>query len=402
MNIFIIPSWYPSKDKPIEGIFVKEQVEALAELYPENNFMISHSENFFLSISEINKSINKFRKFREAEAQYQKIKENLFKFYNPVITWTAKLGGEIKNIVTTQIVNFLRAKEIFGNIDLIHAHVSYPGGFAAMKLKEKFNVPYVITEHMGPFPFESYLKKEMLSDKISLPLQNADRIISVSNFSAGEIKSFGINTPVVIPNMVNENIFAPQNFENITEKIEFLTVTTFIKKKGIEELLESILLSAGKSSKFFFTIAGTGHMDKYIEGFILKNNLKDKVKLIKDPSREEIVELFRRCDVFLLPSRYESFGIVYIEAMACGKPVIATDCGGPSDFVNKVNGLLVEVGNVDQISEAITFMAQNINMYDPKVIREFFINNFSRKVVCSKIVSCYKELINYYDDTFRV
>jgi len=394
MNIFIIPSWYPGKNSAIGGIFVKEQAEALAELYPEHNFIISFTENFFLSLTEINNSITKFRSFREAETRFQKIKENLFEFYDPVITWTGKLGGETKNIIKTQISNFLKAKKLFGNIDLIHAHVSYPGGFAAMKLKEKFNIPYVITEHMGPFPFESYLNNGMLSKKISVPLQSADMIISVSNFSAGEIKSFGINTPVVIPNMVNENIFAPQNFENITEKIEFLTVATFIERKGIEELLESILLSVRKFFKCRFTIAGTGPMDKYIEEFIFKNNLKDKVKLIKDPSREEIVELFRRCDAFLLPSRYESFGIVYIEAMACGKPVIATDCGGPSDFVNKENGLLVEVGNVDQISEAISFMAENINMYDLKVIREFFMNNFSRKVVSSKIVSVYEEIIN--------
>jgi glycosyltransferase involved in cell wall biosynthesis len=88
--------------------------------------------------------------------------------------------------------------------------------------------------------------------------------------------------------------------------------------------------------------------------------------------------------------------------MACGKPVIATDCGGPSDFVNKENGLLVEIGNVDQITEAISIMIKNINMYDPKVIREFFIKNFSRKVVCSKIISVYKEIINNYDDTLRV
>jgi len=394
MNIFIIPSWYPGNNSPIAGIFVKEQAEALAELYPENNFIISWTENFFLSISEINNSIIIFRRFRDAEARYRKIKENLFEFYNPVITWTGKLAGETKNIIKAQIINFLKAKELFGNIDLIHAHVSYPGGFAAMKLKEKFNVPYIVTEHMGPFPFEIYLKNGKLSDKISLPLQNADRIISVSNFSAGQIKLYGINAPVVIPNIVNENVFSPLSSEINKEKIKFLTVATLIETKGIEELMEGVLLSAGKSLRCEFKIAGAGHMDQYIQEFILKNDLKDKVKLIREPSRAEIVELFRRCDVFILPSHYESFGIVYIEAMACGKPVIATDCGGPSDFVNKENGLLLEVGNVDQISEAISFMAENINMYNPKVIREFFMNNFSRKVVCSKIVSVYKEIKN--------
>jgi len=392
MNIFIIPSWYSGKNSPIGGIFVKEQAEALAELYPQVNFIISYTENFFLSISEVKNSMNKFRKFREAKAQHQKIRENLFEFYDPVITWTEKLGGETKNILRAQTDNFLKAKKLFGNIDLIHAHVSYPGGFAAMKLKEKFKVPYIITEHMGPFPFAIYLKNGRLSDKISLPLQNADRIISVSNSSADEIKSFGINVPVVIPNSVNENIFVPLVGQSNKDKVKFLTVSTFIETKGIKELMESILLPEGESSNCEFTIAGTGHMDKFIEEFILINDLKDKIKLVKNPSREKVIELFRQCDAFILPSHYESFGIVFIEAMACGKPVIATDCGGPSDFVNKENGVLVEVGNVAQISEAISFMAENLNMFDSKKIRQFFMNNFSRKVVCSKIVSLYKEV----------
>ena len=106
-----------------------------------------------------------------------------------------------------------------------------------------------------------------------------------------------------------------------------------------------------------------------------------------------MIKQFRNCDVYILPSRHESFGVSYIEAMACGKPVIATDCGGPADFVNSENGILVPVGNVEEISNAILNMAENYKTYDPEEIRKFFLNTFSRKVVSSEIFHLYEEVV---------
>lgn len=394
MNIFIIPSWYPGRTSSIAGIFVKEQTEALADIYPEHNFIVSFTENFFISITEIKKAANVFNDFKNSETFQKKISENLLLLYKPVITWTEKLGGEIKNIIKAQTENFLEAKKISGSIDLIHAHVSYPAGYAAMELSEKFSVPFIITEHMAPFPFTTYLNKGKLSEKISAPIEKADRVISVSKFSANEIKSYGLQDPAVIPNLVNEDIFFPDYGKVNKDKVKFLTVATFNERKGIKELMECILFSTARSEKCIFTIAGTGEMDLYIEKFIFKNNLQNEVTLIKDPSRDLIAALYRECDVFILPSRDESFGIVYIEAMASGKPVVATDCGGPSDFVTKENGLIVEVGNSKQLSDAVRFMEENINSYDPKVIRQYFMENFSRRPVCAKIMSEYEDVLH--------
>jgi glycosyltransferase involved in cell wall biosynthesis len=97
--------------------------------------------------------------------------------------------------------------------------------------------------------------------------------------------------------------------------------------------------------------------------------------------------------VFILPSHIESFGIVYVEAMACGKPVIATDCGGPADFVNQSNGRLIPVENVDSISDAIEYFSINLSDYSSEKIREFFTGNYSGQAVCPKIISTYEKLL---------
>ncbi len=121
--------------------------------------------------------------------------------------------------------------------------------------------------------------------------------------------------------------------------------------------------------------------------------MADKVILVKDPSREELTELFRACDVFILPSRLESFGIVYVEAMACGKPVIATDCGGPADFMKNFTGMLIPVNDPQAVSDAIKFMTENISKYQQKRIRQYFLMNYSQQAVCPEIIEVYRKVL---------
>lgn len=391
MNIFIIPSWYPDEDNPVDGIFIKEQTKALAELYPESNFMVSHCRNFYLSVSKLKLFIDAYGKYLRSKDNVKFVKNNLIEFYKPVITWSEKLGGEFHNLLTAHDENFTEVEKKYGKIDVIHAHVSYPAGFAAMKLKEKYGVPYVITEHMAPFPFERYLTDGKISDKITAPVSKADEVITVSNYTAYTFESYGLRRPIVIPNIVDENIFMPKKTIPEKNKLSFLSAATFTERKGIRELLEGIKISLNEVNTNEFMIAGRGELEKYIQDFISENKLEDKITLIKEPSRNELVELYRSCDAFILPSRLESFGIVYIEAMACGKPVIATDCGGPSDFMKKDNGLLIPINDPAAVSEAIISMSGNITEYSAEKIRDYFMKNFSKEAVCPQIISVYEK-----------
>ncbi|MBS1550741.1 MAG: glycosyltransferase [Bacteroidetes bacterium] len=393
MNILVIPSWYPGEQGQFDGIFIREQTEALADNFPQHNFMVSHCGNYYLSISSFRKLIKSFREFLKSKSYIREHKPNLTEYYEPAVTWTDKLGGEIKNICKVHTENYLKAKNKYGKIDLVHAHVSYPAGYAAMKLKEKFRVPYMLTEHMAPFPFERFVLNGKLSGKISEPVLSADIVTAPSRYQSEQIESFGLQKSVVVPNMVNENLFYPVIRERNKGRVRFLTLTTFTERKGIYELMESILKVSKVNTDCEFMIAGTGELENYIREFIIKNNLTGRIILSVNPDRDEVMKIFRQYDVFLLPSRLESFGIVYVEALACGMPVIATDCGGPKDFVNKDNGLLIEVGNIDQICDAVNFMTMNFYKYDSQKIREHFMNNFSAKTVCSLIITLYERIL---------
>ena len=113
--------------------------------------------------------------------------------------------------------------------------------------------------------------------------------------------------------------------------------------------------------------------------------LTARITLMGLKSQQEIQNLISESDVFVLASRKETFGVVYIEAMAKGLPVIATPCGGPEEFVNHENGLLVPCNRVNELTDALKYMHKNINEYNRDKIRESTLKNFRKRVLLKKL-----------------
>jgi glycosyltransferase involved in cell wall biosynthesis len=98
------------------------------------------------------------------------------------------------------------------------------------------------------------------------------------------------------------------------------------------------------------------------------------------------------CDVFVLPSLNETFGIVVGEAMACGKPVIATRCGGPEFVVTDETGVLIDVGSLEGLTEAMSDFISGRFSFDPSVIRASVVNRFGPSAFLRNIAGIYDEL----------
>jgi glycosyltransferase involved in cell wall biosynthesis len=393
MNIFYIPSWYPSKHNAFSGIFFKEQASALAK-FQDCNIAVSlwGQNNFNLPLRNPFQTIKNIKKGLTEKKHVRKVFDNLYEIYNPKILWTDKLNGRTPRIFNVNHENYEKALEIYKDIDVIHAHVSYPGGYAAMMLSKLYKKPYIITEHMGPFPFRDFLKKGKLSDKVRLPLINANCIITVSNFLADKISSFGIKRPIVIPNLVNESFFKIRDVHQENKKFTFFTLCGMYSQKGIINLLNSIKKVSNIKSDVSFRIGGSGEKIKEYQEYSRKFNLEENVEWLGHLSKEDSLKEYQNCDAFILTSHQETFGVVFVEAAACGKPVISTRCGGPEDIVNENNGLLVKKNDTEQISKAIIYMMKTISKYDPIKIRNDCLKRFSRKVVIDQIFKQYLEV----------
>ena len=121
--------------------------------------------------------------------------------------------------------------------------------------------------------------------------------------------------------------------------------------------------------------------------------MEDRIHLLGHKSKQEIVALLQDSDIFVLPSQSETFGVAYIEALACGLPIIATDCGGPRDIVTNNNGLLVPINNQHALEQAIIQMSSNLHSYDKQAIAEDCQNRFSSDNVAKLITQTLERTI---------
>ena len=110
-------------------------------------------------------------------------------------------------------------------------------------------------------------------------------------------------------------------------------------------------------------------------------------------SKAEIVEILQNSHFFVLPSLSETFGVVYIEALACGLPVVSTDCGGPRDIVTPQNGLLIPCENEVALEHALLHMLQHYTQYDRKSIAEDCQARFSPKVIAEQLTQIFENTI---------
>lgn len=111
-------------------------------------------------------------------------------------------------------------------------------------------------------------------------------------------------------------------------------------------------------------------------------------------SREQVREEMHGCDYFVLPSRKESFGVVYAEAQACGKPVIAARAGGPEDILSPETAILIEPGDVAQLAAALREAIGSGDKWDAAAIRRRFLSRFSRSVVVDKLERVYRRVLS--------
>ena len=396
MNILHIPSWYPNNNNRILGIFIKEQIEQLAKHDIDNNHIISN-----LQFDEGKISIKNF--FKIFRILYFKLrkgieinkKNNIIEINELSINFSHNIPFFDTYYHSFLVINrhFLLTKKLYGNISLIHAHVSFPAGWIAYKLSKKYNIPYIITEHMGPFPLKAFIKFGKPINQIYESINNANAVFCVSESHSKNMKQYGFNKQIVISNMVDENIFKPSYKIKSNNKINFLTVCNMVDGKGIEDLLQAIFLWNPPSNTVQFMFIGSGYaLDKYK---ILATKLKiDDLILWKGPvNRIDLPKYFSNTDIFVLASKYESFGMVYVEALACGIPIIATKCGGPADIVTNNNGILVEVGDISMLCESLQIMSRNYLNYNKELIRNDFLKTFSKNIISNKILNVYKDII---------
>ena len=403
MNVFFLPSWYRHRCHPLHGTFVIEQAMAIGELHPDGNVAISlwgQGEGRVSFAHYLGSPMCLVDALRGPWSAETPRRENVVDFMTRTFSWNEDvLGGNRAGLLRANVRNLRRAERRFGRIDLLHAHVSYPGGWVAMRLSERTGIPYVVTEHMGPFPIRVYENPDgSPKDYVREPLERAHARIGVSPALCDRIASFGIPRPEYVPNVIDERKYA-LTVHPPGKPFEFFTLGGMEPVKGFDDLVRAIavflpMLSAAERERVAFRLGGYGPFLETYQKLARDLGVDRWISWLGFLPRERAREEFHRCDAYVLSSRHESFGVTLLETMATGKPVIATRCGGPESIVRPENGLLVDVGRADQMASAMHALFTRSVPFDGERIRNAVLAEFSRPAVVGKLEAIYRRVLD--------
>jgi len=361
-NLLVITNNFPDEDNLYShNIFVKEQLK----------YMAAYFANIYV-VSPLAYGMSYLRGRQYSNYTYDNIHVYFPKYFNLPFFYNALQSVWVKN-ESKCIFEFIKKYNL--KFDYIHAHFTWPSGAAATKLKSKFNVPVIITEHTS----NTFSKAIESSNPHFLNAWNScDAIIRVKNGDINKFKDVEVDVSKVhhIPNGYDDKSFYPIDTMYCRSKLDIphnkkviLNVGNLYSEiKGHRYLIEAMAHMVEKRKDVVCYIVGGGKLEKKLKNLIHSYNLQDCVKLVGSKPYDEIPIWMNACDVFVLPSLKESFGIVQIEAMACSKPVVATINGGSEEIITSDDfGLLVEPSDSHDLAEKID-IALNKNWDTEKII----------------------------------
>lgn len=290
--------------------------------------------------------------------------------------------------------------------DLIHAKQVYPQAILGAKLKKLLKIPlYVTVQNPLAYKEEMVLKGFwaglfarglwVLEMQVRSALRTSDVCACVSSYSLNEAKKLGANKCVLIPNGIDLEKF--KIYDGQRNKFEISTTSTLIPRNGIDILIEALPAVLGKFPETRLKIAGEGPMEKILRERVRELNIADKVEFLGTIKHGEIPELVKKSHVFVRPSRFEGFGVSFIEAMALGTPVVTCPVGGILDFITDgESGLLVPVNDPLALSNAIIRVFENevemkaITAKARKIVEE----RYQWTEIAKKVTEEYLSLLN--------
>ncbi len=289
-------------------------------------------------------------------------------------------------------------KERGTKFDLIHAHFTWSAGYAGARLKEEYDVPFVVTGH-GYDIYSLPFKDDEWRAKIEYVLNTADHIITVSQSNLACIQKLDVSTPVtVIPNGFRSDLFYPRDplkcrkaLNLPQDKKIILTVGNLEPVKGQRYLVEAVQRIIRERKNILCVIVGAGKVRTALERQIRSLGLEDYILLAGGKPHDEIPLWMNACDLFVLPSLNEGNPTVMFEALGCGKPFVGTKVGGvPEVIASDDYGLLVEPADSEDLAEKILIALDR--EWDREAILEY-AQRYTWKNIAKEIMGVYTQIL---------
>lgn len=261
--------------------------------------------------------------------------------------------------------------------DVIHSHLTRASWMSGL-IGKKLAIPTVATAHnwigkkyIANIDYFSAITSELRQHLVSLGI-DPERIRGIPNFS--------LLVPVAAP-AANDHV-----------PPVFVTLGRFVKKKGFLELLQAFHRYVREVGPARLLIGGSGPEEGVLRSFVATHGLEASVTFVGWV--ENVAAFLEQGDIFVLPSLDEPFGIVLLEAMAVGKPIVATRTSGPNDLLTDDAGYFVQVGDVADLLRGLSAAAGEPELRRAKAARALTLyrDNYRRDVVVPRFIAYYRDI----------
>jgi len=368
LKLLVVPKWYPWPDRPVFGAFCREHARALG------------TKHDVVVLASLATPRPDFAIFRLEDAMEDGIRTLRVRYRRPLLR-PAAMGCQLLGMLAA----WRRLRRAGWRPDIVHAHVfeAAPPAFVLARLSR---TPVVITEHYTGF--QRGLVTGYDRSLAKWAFEHADLVAPVSEELAGHLRELAPGAKLeVVPNVVDTETFAPGGTPRGASDKRLLNVAALAEKKGHRYLLEALRDIPDTT----LDIVGDGELRRDLEHQANALELSDRVRFLGERPKQEVAELMRKADLFVLPSLAENLPVVLIEAQASGLPAVATRVGGVPELVDEAAGALVPPADPPALAEAIhTTLARD---FEGPALAARARDRYSYDAICDRWTAIYTRLL---------
>lgn len=386
MHVLLLPSWYPETPSSLDGIFFRQQAQSL--------------QRAGLRVGVVAPLFRSPRRLREIFLG--RYGTECFSD-GPIPTYTRHSVYFFPRIpyldrerwVAAGMRLFERYLAEQERPDILHAHAVNHGGILAHRISRRHGIPYVITEHSSTYA--RGLIRPWQRAAMRVAADGAEERFAVSpDFCRLLASEYDGLEWRYLPNILGAAFCEPlpeRGFQTASNGFTFCSVAHLNRNKGFDVLLDAFARALEKRTDLRLKIGGGGVEEAALKRQAGRLKIDAAVDFLGALDNDAVLRLMRGSDAFVLASRNETFGVVFIEALSQGLPVIATRCGGPEGIVNGNNGLLVPKEQPEALAEALLEMAENRTRYPAEALRAACLEEFGEQAVTGRLKAVYAQVL---------
>jgi glycosyltransferase involved in cell wall biosynthesis len=384
LHVLMVPSFYQTRQRPYSGTFFRDWAHALQRAGVSTG--IAYVEGRGLRSLSL-KALRETR-FQTTSGVEDGLPTVRLEGWNTLAQWTP--GGLIWARLTQHVIGEYMAHH--GRPDMIAAQSATWAGQAAWRANRTWGLPYVVTEVNTGFGTGRVRGWQAAVSRRAFA--KAQAVVAISeNLRARLLQLGGAKSIEVIPCTVDESYWTPPPRARDRAGFTFYAQAHLSPRKGLDILIRAFARRFRGEPAVRLVIGGEGPIRDELEALADSTGVQPQVRFLGAIPRDAVREAMWAANCFVLPSHAENFGVVLIEALSTGLPVISTRCGGPEDIVTDEVGMLLRPGDEPGLADAL-FAMRNRPTYDPEAVRAYGVGRFGYGVVGPRLRDYYRAALN--------